>query len=602
MTIAPDPVPSGQPMTPWVRGLWAAHLAAVDPHGLGGVLVRSGAGPVRDLWLEELTLACGGAPLAKVPSGVDDQRLLGGLDLTATLATGRPVLQHGLLAQADCALLVVVMAERLSPGLAARMASVLDRGSVAVERDGLSAVHPARTGLVLLDEGQGDEERTPDALSERCGLWIGLDGVSVRDCVGGIDLVLALAQARDRLRLVAPASPARIEALCATAAAFGITSPRAVLFAMRAARALCACAGRTAINDDDIGLAAAIVLAPRATCLPPQPEDSEGEEAPPPPPEASSDAEPVDRSQDAPLEDQVLDATRAALPQDLLAALSAGAIRTPSRRDAQGSGARLKSLRRGRAVGTRSGQPGGGHRLALVESLRAAAPWQKVRTREAVAAGRDGHRIHMRLSDLQVRRHESRTSSTIIFCVDASGSAAFARLAEVKGAVELVLGQAYAARTQVALVAFRGTGAEVLVPPTRSLVRARRLLSSLPGGGPTPLVAGIEAAVALGLAEKAKGNTPLILLLSDGRGNVARDGTPGRALAAADLKDTTARTARAGVAMVLVDTARWPGQETQALAASMGARYVPLPFADSAAMGALAGSLTGSSPSPEVPA
>jgi magnesium chelatase subunit D len=589
-------------MTPWTRAQWAAHLAAVDPHGLGGVLVRAWAGPVRDLWLEELTLAAGGAPLAKVPSGVDDQRLLGGLDLTATLTAGRPVLQPGLLAQADGSLLVVVMAERLQSGLAARMAAVLDRGSVAVERDGLSAVHSACTGLVMLDEGQGDEERVPDALSERCGLWIGLDGLSVRDCVAGIDVVLSPLQARHRLRLVAPASAAQVEALCATAAMFGVESPRAALFAVRAARALCASAGRTTISDADIALAAAIVLAPRATCLPPPPQDPDTEEAPPPPPEASSDTDPDSQMQDAPLEDQVLDATRAALPQDLLAALSAGAVRTASPRDVQGAGARLKSLRRGRSIGTRCGRPANGHRLALVESLRAAAPWQALRAREVAAAGREGARIHIRPSDLQVRRHESRTSSTIIFCVDASGSAAFARLAEVKGAVELVLGQAYAARTQVALVAFRGTGAEVLVPPTRSLVRARRLLSGLPGGGPTPLVAGIEAAVALGLAEKTKGNTPLILLLSDGRGNVARDGTPGRAQAAADLKDTAARTARSGVAMVLVDTARWPGQETQALAASMGARYVPLPFADGAAMGALAGSLTADAATARVPA
>jgi magnesium chelatase subunit D len=219
--------------------------------------------------------------------------------------------------------------------------------------------------------------------------------------------------------------------------------------------------------------------------------------------------------------------------------------------------------------------------------LRAAAPWQTLRGQQAGA--RSG--VHIRPSDLHIRRHETRATSTIIFCVDASGSAAFARLAEVKGAVEMVLGQAYAARTQVALVAFRGTGAEVLVPPTRSLTRARRLLSSLPGGGPTPLVSGIEAALALGLGEKAKGNTPLILLLSDGRGNVARDGTPGRAQAAADLKDATVRAARSGVAMVLVDTARWPTAETKALASSMGARYVPLPFADSNAMGALAGTL-----------
>jgi magnesium chelatase subunit D len=586
-----DPVATdtSQAMTPWLRALWAAHLIAIDPHGLGGVLVRSSAGPVRELWLEELTLAAGGGVLAKVPSSIDDQRLLGGLDLTATLSAGKPIIQRGLLSASDGGLLVVAMSERLSAALAARIAGALDRGLVAIERDGLSGLHPARAGLILLDEGCDDDERCPDALSERCGLWIGLEGLSIHDCGDGLEVTLSAQQARARLALIEPAAADQIEALCATAVAFGVTSPRASLFALRAARAIAAGSGRTRICDDDITLAARIVLAPRATSLPdlpPQDQPDQTEDSTPPPPQDPQQDETPASQQDHTLDDQVLDATRAALPEELLSALATGQVRTPSRKSAQGSGARLNSLNRGRAIGTRQGRPGNGKRLALVESLRMAAPWQPFRQRERTTS-----HIQIRPSDLKVRRFENRATSTIIFCVDASGSAAFQRLAEVKGAVELVLGRAYAARTQVALVAFRGTGAEVLVPPTRSLVRARRLLSGLPGGGSTPLVAGIEMAVGLGLSEKSKGNTPLILLMTDGRGNVARDGTPGRAQANADLEETSMRAARSGVAMVLVDTARWPGAETRTLADRMGARYAPLPFADAGAMGALAGSL-----------
>jgi magnesium chelatase subunit D len=122
-----DPVATNasQAMSPWLRALWAAHLIAIDPHGLGGVLVRASAGPVRELWLEELTLAAGGTVLAKVPASVDDQRLLGGLDLAATLSAGKPVIQHGLLSANDGGLLVVAMAERLSAGLAARIAGAV---------------------------------------------------------------------------------------------------------------------------------------------------------------------------------------------------------------------------------------------------------------------------------------------------------------------------------------------------------------------------------------------------------------------------------------------------------------------------------------------
>ena len=119
-----------------------------------------------------------------------------------------------------------------------------------------------------------------------------------------------------------------------------------------------------------------------------------------------------------------------------------------------------------------------------------AVPWQALRRRESPE--RDG--LIVRKSDLKIRRFEEKASSVTLFCVDASGSAAVARLAEAKGAVERLLAQAYVARSEVALIAFRGSGAELLLPPTRSLTRARRALAELPGGGGTPLAAGASLA------------------------------------------------------------------------------------------------------------
>ena len=177
-------------------------------------------------------------------------------------------------------------------------------------------------------------------------------------------------------------------------------------------------------------------------------------------------------------------------------------------------------------MGTRAGMPGGGRRLSLIDTLRAAAPWQRVRGRE--------DRILVRRDDLRVRRFESRAEALTIFAVDASGSSALARLAEAKGAVELLLAEAYVKRAQVALVAFRGTSAELLLPPTRSLARARRSLAELPGGGGTPLAAGLNAARELAEAAKARGRTPFAVVLTDGRANIAMDGSAVRATAASD--------------------------------------------------------------------
>ena len=100
----------------------------------------------------------------------------------------------------------------------------------------------------------------------------------------------------------------------------------------------------------------------------------------------------------------------------------------------------------------------------------------------------------MRRDDFRMTRFQQRTRTTTIFVVDASGSSALNRLAEAKGAVELLLADCYVRRDQVALLAFRGKEAELLLPPTRSLVRAKRSLAGLPGGGGTPLAAGIDAA------------------------------------------------------------------------------------------------------------
>jgi magnesium chelatase subunit D len=116
--------------------------------------------------------------------------------------------------------------------------------------------------------------------------------------------------------------------------------------------------------------------------------------------------------------------------------------------------------------------------------------------------------VEVRRDDFRVGRFEQRSQSTTIFVVDASGSSAFNRLAEAKGAVELLLADCYVRRDRVALLAFRGRGAELLLPPTRSLVRAKRSLAGLPGGGGTPLAAGIDAAAALADAVRRRGETP----------------------------------------------------------------------------------------------
>ena len=534
----------------------AAHLFAVDPEGTG-IALRARAGPARDAWLGALQAALpDGTRMRRVPLGIADDRLLGGLDLAATLSAGRPILARGLLAEAEGGVLLLAMAERLPPGTAARMAAAGDNG--------------ARFGTVALDEGADDDEHPPACLLERLAFPLVLD-----DAIGDTAEPSGTEAARMRLGDVT-ASDTVIEALCTVAAALGVVSMRAPLLALRAAKAACALAGRIAVSDEDAALAARLVLAPRATRLPEGGDPAEGE------PDAESQTPPEDSPEpgedrsEQPLEDRVLDAAMAAIPAGLLAQLQDQAGR--GRAKAGASGALHRSGQRGRPAGVRPGDPRRGLRLNLIETLRAAAPWQGIRR----APGQTG--IAVRPGDFRVTHVKQRSETTTIFVVDASGSAALNRLAEAKGAVELLLAECYVRRDRVAVLAFRGRAAQLLLPPTRSLVRAKRSLAGLPGGGGTPLAAGIDAGAALADEVRRRGGTPTLVLLTDGRANVARDGKGNRARAEEEAF-AAARTLRAaGTRVLLIDTSPRPHAPNERLALQMGARYVPLPYADAAAL------------------
>ncbi len=586
--MAPE---SDDPAGVWDDALRAAALFAADPHGLGGIVLRARAGPVRDLWLDHLRDLFAG-PIRRMPPGIADDRLIGGLDLPATLRAGRPVIQCGLLAEADGGLVLVPMAERLECGTVARLAGALDTGRLTLERDGLAARLPARFGLVLLDEGQdseGNEDETvAAALADRLAFRIDLSGVSLREARATASPRGKGPKPREPQALTPPgqAPDDPVATLCAVAEAFGVASLRAPLLALRAARQIAAAAGRGEPGEADLIEAARFVLAPRATRLPapPQP-DAEAADPPPPEPHPPRDAQPEpddaterNESMAQTLDETVLEAVRAALPKNLLAQLLAGA--PPLRATAAGRmGAASASPLLGRPVGNRPGDPRRG-RLDLIATLRAAAPWQRLRR-----AGDNAGRIVVTPEDFRIRRLKRRSETTRIFCVDASGSAALERLAEAKGAVELLLAEAYVRRDRIALVAFRGTGAETVLPPTRSLVRAKRALAGLPGGGGTPLAAGLDAAAALALGIRCGGGSPVIVLLTDGRANVARSGLGGRALAGEEALAAARLLRTQGLPILVIDTGARP-DGARRLAEAAQARYCPLPHADAGSVSA----------------
>lgn len=594
-----NPAPLEQQQLLWSDASTAAAVMGVLGHDAGGVLLRARAGPVRDLWLSEARrLQEPGHPWRKVPLLCGTDRLLGGLDLTSTLRSGRPVASSGLLAECDGGVAVLPMAERAEGSLLAALASALDTGEIHLEREGVTAISPARFALVALDEGVDADELVDATLAERLGFQVDLNAVSLGACEEFPWTRRELKSAR--LRLDATELPHdRLEALCRASLALGVASPRAVLLAARAARAHAALYGRLLAEDADLEFALRLVLLPRATQLPASDESQEHEEeqppeqAPPPdsppdtPPDAEADAE-SEPAPDLPVE-RLLDAARAALPDALLEQLVAAALRRSTRRGGGKSGATQRHKLRGRPMGSIAGDPRSGARLDLIATLRAAAPWQKLRTGKLPGARSGGgsggvtarSAIAVESSDYRVVRFRQRTQSVTVFVVDASGSAALYRLAEAKGAVELLLADCYVRRDEVALIAFRGERAEVLLPPTRSLVRAKRCLSALPGGGGTPLASAIDTTALLLQQIERRGATPSYVMLTDGRANIARDGSSGREAASGDATSAAmALRLQSQAAGMVIDTSPRPHRSAAQLAEALGALYLPLPHAD----------------------
>lgn len=536
---------------------------AVDPAAVGGLWVRARAGPQRQALLDRLSRLPLPVPVVRLPAHAGDEALFGAVDLTETLATGHAVFRPGLLDHP--AVVLLPMAERCEPGVSARLAQVLDRRHHA---------------LIALDEAAEDGEGLPHTLVDRMALFLA-DG-QIGEVIETIPDAEAIAETRRRLPAVKVPHDA-VRELVAACESLGIDSLRAPMLALTVARILAALAGREVVEEADLVGAAEIVLAHRAAPLRPEPE------SPPEPPEPPSpqDGQEENRQSEDPgsAGEMLVDAARAALSEDLLRQLESGRLARGGR-GATGTGTARVGNRRGRPLPPRRARPDRGARIDLIATLRCAAPWQTFR--RADWPGRAGQALLVSPSDLHVLRCKDHSDRLLIFAVDASGSAAVARLAEAKGAVEMLLAQAYSRRDHVALLTFRGKGAELLLPPSRSLVQARQRLRGLPGGGGTPLAHGLQLALATAKRARGRGMTPTIAVLTDGKCNIALDGTADR-VKADEQAMQLARSIRAvGAAALVIDVAPRANPRLAEIAIGMGARYIALPRATA---GRLAGVL-----------
>jgi magnesium chelatase subunit D len=618
----------------------ALMLLAVDHH-LRGILLASANGNAKttlsraaQTLFQNRHAEKSPAPFIEVPLGLTLDRLLGGLDFEPSLLAGKKRYARGLLAQAHGGVLMVDDINLLDDTLVTHIAAALDAGTLAIERDGLSLA--VETDFVLLGAAQSSADKLNSLLRQRVGLIVESDSLNLIDERAEIvsrviafqakpgDFIEAyeaenrrildtIEQARERLPFV-NISPEDLRRLAAVSMHMEVEGNQADIFAARAAKANAALAGRGLVNEADIITAIQLVLLPRARKIPVPDEatgqpslqndrqDSEPVPQSPHPQTPQSphnrEAESAERTEDfrqdpaderepqkiniGLLEDLIIRALEAQLPKD---GLRPQIQNRQNAKSSTGKGADTPDHGRGRYV-SHTAKKTPANKIALAATLRAAAPFQSSR-RTATNALRPSVKITP--DDLRYKRFRKKSAMLFIFAVDASGSMALNRMAQAKGAMTRLLQEAYIHRDKVSLISFRNDAAELLLPPTRSIELAKRVVEAMPTGGATPLGAALVKALEVaGGARSAAISQTLLVMFTDGRANVGLqvDQNAERIVRAeaikSELRQLGVTLQMANVNVLVMDTKAkfMAGGEARELAEIIGAQYCYLPRAD----------------------
>ena len=561
--------------------------------------------------------------IVDLPVGASEDRLVGSLDIEQAIKTGTKSFEPGLIAAAHRGILYIDEVNLLNDHLVDVLLDASAMGRNYVEREGISVSHAAE--FILVGTMNPEEGDLRPQLLDRFGLAVEVDGIMAaeerREVVRRRMAFEAdpfefmdrwqEEEARERERLLqsrgllekVTVSDDMLGLITDICAEYQVDGLRGDIVMYKTASTIAAYDGRQEVDVEDVREAALLALLHRQRRQPFQqphlvteqldnmleeyqsqshnrePEDNNQSPSQDRNEEESDPSDLADEEEDTGPEsgagprDQLFEAGDPYTVQSLL-------LPPPDRRERPSSGRRATTVSgttAGRYVRAQIPQ-GTVSDLALDATLRAAAPHQQ-RRRGNPEEGSSDAALTIESWDVREKVRETKTGSLILFVVDASGSmGAQRRMVAVKGAVLSLLLDAYQRRDKVAMIGFRGTGADLMLPPTNSVDLAQLYLRDMPTGGRTPLSRGLYLALETLETERIKDRNvlPLVVLLSDGRANVAMDGGSGNAVEEAAGFASIFEEKRIGSVVIDTELDFIRLEMARPLAEAMGARYLKL--------------------------